>query len=560
MVLRVVAFVAAASLSAWGQLSEAQKLAEFDQLTGIFAKGYGPHDWKKRTLGVDLFDGASWRDQIRASKSDLEFFQIMSRWVAQLDDAHDTYTTPANFIARLNFFVDIYDGKLLVDEVDRTRLPAAQYSFARGYELVSIDGTPATRILETMLPYGVAANPRSTRRVSAELVTIRPQSLIPNAPEVPEISTVVFRRFDGGLETYRIPWTKTGVAMTGVGVYPDPTGEEAPSEEVADFADPAERFLTFRLPRDRAIRGFGSMPPVFASSLPPNFTLRLGRLASDPFYSGTFEAAGYRIGYIRIPTFSPANLNDGLLNFVREISFFSENTDGLIVDVMRNPGGSAAYSSALASYLMPARYRTIGLEIRATSVWVSGISQTLQNLRAQGAPAALLSGFQATLDALVEANASERGLTRPVPWDFNPGLERDPLRDPRGNLLAYSKPLLLLTDEFSASAADGFAAIIQDNQRGPLYGYRTMGAGGNVTSWVAGPYSRSLVTLTESLMSRRTERQEAGYPASRYIENVGVHPDIESDYMTAANLSSDGRPFVEGFVRAMVEHIAKSRQ
>lgn len=558
-VLVVLAVVAGLPLGA--QLTVDQKLAEFEQLSGIFAKAYAPHDWKKRAFGIDLFDTARWRTQIRATRNDIEFFDVMSRWVGQLNDAHVSYITPSSFVARLNFTVDLYDGKPLVDTVDRVRLSANQYPITAGYELVSIDGVPAMRILERMLPYAVAANPRSGRRLAAEWITIRPQSAIPSAPDVPEVSTVVFRRFDGGLETYRIPWTRSGLAMTGVGVFPDPAGQEEGEEEIeiSDFTRVADRFASFRLPRDRSVRGIGALAPVFASSMPPNFVLRLGRVPTEPFYSGTFEAGGFRIGYIRIPTFSPPNFNDGLLNFVREITFFQENTDGLIVDVMRNGGGSSGYAGALLNYLMPSRYRTLGGEIRATSNWVVSFSQNVQILRAQGAPPTLVSAYQEVLDALIEANASERGLTRPIPWDFNPGLEREPLRDARGNLVAYRKPLMLLTDEFSASATDGFAAVLQDNERGPLFGYRTMGAGGSVSTRVVGPYSRSLATVTESLVSRVRERQVDGYPASRYVENVGVHPDIEVDYMTAANLYTNGQPFVQEFVRAMVEHIAKSR-
>jgi C-terminal processing protease CtpA/Prc len=35
---------------------------------------------------------------------------------------------------------------------------------------------------------------------------------------------------------------------------------------------------------------------------------------------------------------------------------------------------------------------------------------------------------------------------------------------------AYTKPLMMLVDEFSASGADMLPAIIQDNRRGPLFG------------------------------------------------------------------------------------------
>jgi hypothetical protein len=87
-----------------------------------------------------------------------------------------------------------------------------------------------------------------------------------------------------------------------------------------------------------------------------------------------------------------------------------------------------------------------------------------------------------------------------------------------------------------------------------------MGAGGNVSGWNAGAYSQGAATLTESLMVRKSERAEAGgYPVSAYVENVGVHPEIEFDVMTRENLIQRGRPFVTAFTNAMVEHITRTK-
>ena len=122
----------------------------------------------------------------------------------------------------LNFTVDIYDGKLLVDSINRSRLPAAEFGFVNGYELVSIDGQDSQKQLDGLLRYEIAANPRSTRRLAAQLLTIRPQFLMPHAADVPEISVVLFRRPDGGMESYRIPWAKSGLLLTNVGRYTTP--------------------------------------------------------------------------------------------------------------------------------------------------------------------------------------------------------------------------------------------------------------------------------------------------------------------------------------------------
>jgi C-terminal processing protease CtpA/Prc len=122
-------------------------------------------------------------------------------------------------------------------------------------------------------------------------------------------------------------------------------------------------------------------------------------------------------------------------------------------------------------------------------------------------------------------------------------------------LIAYTKPLIVLVDEMSASGGDAFAATIQDNLRGPLLGWRTMGAGGNVEAWEAGSYSQGIATVTESLMNRKNDIKTAEYPPAPYVENIGVRPDIVVDYMTVDNLNLKGKPFVDAFVAAIIAEI-----
>jgi C-terminal processing protease CtpA/Prc len=138
--------------------------------------------------------------------------------------------------------------------------------------------------------------------------------------------------------------------------------------------------------------------------------------------------------------------------------------------------------------------------------------------------------------------------------------ERDPALDGKGNLLAYTKPIMVLVDELSGSGGDMFPATIQINRRGPLFGMRTMGAGGSVGTWYAGVYGEGLTSVTMSLMHRGEMVSVEGYPATPYVENVGVHPEIVNDYMTRENLLTGGRPFVDAFLAAMVDHINESRQ
>src|SRR5207247_91545 len=157
------------------------------------------------------------------------------------------------------------------------------------YELVSIDGQDAQKQLDGLLRYEIAANPRSTRRLAAQLLTIRPQSLMPFAADVPEISVVLFRRPDGNLESYRIPCAKSGLLLTTVGRYTTPgsagmstaglarrsgpgPGDPGPGDpplpdETPSWLQLLSRLQNCRLP-DRAVTGFGAQAPVFAASLP----------------------------------------------------------------------------------------------------------------------------------------------------------------------------------------------------------------------------------------------------------------------------------------------------
>ena len=546
-----------------------QKLADFQNLAATYAKQYGPADWKRDALGVDIYNLTPWQEKIRRTTTDLQFYDVMREYVAALQDGHSGYFVPSSFVARLQFTVDIYDGKLLVDSINRTRLPGAEFPFAIGYELVSVDGEDAFKILDRLEPYDNWAYQRATRRAAAALITTRPQQLIPNGTSnLPDNSTVVFRRPDGQLETYRLPWNKSGLPLVTPGAIPSfsgasndsvQPGEESPELEVENLLPGYQPFGLIRaeVPAVKAVNGQGATAPLFLGGMGARFQRRLGQVAGDPFYSGVIPAGPYKIGFLRIPTFSPADFNVALAAFQREIIFFQANTDGLILDVMRNGGGSVDYANTLLSLLLPTRYRTLGYEVKSNSGWVVSISSFIESVKAQGAPASFLAPYEKLKAELIAANAEGR-LTVPIALDAAE-LERDPLRDNRGNLLAYTKPLMVITDEFAASASEQFAATIQDNGRGIVFGWRTPGLGGTVVSQSMGTFSQGFFSYTQTLMNRKAPVVTSEFPAAPYIENIGVRPDITEDYMTRANLANQGRPFADTFTAAMVAHIEKSK-
>ncbi len=541
------------------QLSDDQKIADFRQLSSLYAKQYGPYEWKRDTAGFDLLDLQPWLDRALQTKDDIEYLDLLVEYVASLNDAHDVFTFPFTFNASLGFTADIYDGKVLIDSISRTTLPIASYPFAIGDELVSLDGVSSQDWIQRLSKYSVSANPRSTARSAAGRITSRSQSRIPWAYRLGDTAEVVVRRASGAEETYSIPWAKSGMAVEQVGPVPSPV-EGAPrlarfkrdlvnsDDSLEPWQQPLAYLLNASVPQDsQAVLNFGGIRPIF--NFPDNFAPRMNGTGTDAFTSGSWTSGGVRIGFIRIPSMSPSiGTSAALSQFEREIQWFQANTDGLVVDVMRNPGGSVLYVEQLCQRLIPYSFRAIGFELRATASDVASFGATLVAAQAAHLPESVIAGYQARYNDVLAAFKENRGRTGPI------SLTQSSL-DLQPATTVYTKPIVVLTDEFSASGADAFPATLQDNQRATLVGYRTMGAGGNVVDWDATSYTEGLTRVTRSLMNRKFPVVTDEFPAAPYVENIGVRPDVVIDYMTRDNLMTGGRAFVDAFTAAAVAYI-----
>jgi C-terminal processing protease CtpA/Prc len=302
---------------------------------------------------------------------------------------------------------------------------------------------------------------------------------------------------------------------------------------------------------ETAILNLGGRNPIFA--LPANFQRRRGLQAADEFLTGSFEAGGRRIGFIRIPTMSPVNaLNTAYQIFEEEVAWMQANTDGLIVDVMRNTGGFIIYGHELARRLIPYPFEGVGFELRATQSRVNSVWNEWQNARNTNAPGWAQQLWGYIFQDVQTAFRENRGRTGPLPLNM-PSLGLVPAS------VVYTKPLICLIDEFSFSTGDLFPALLQDARRGLLVGMRSGGGGGTNGSFNTGFYSEGSAGVLFGLMVRPNEVQYEGFPATRYIENVGVRPDIELDYMTRDNLLQSGRPFFNRVLEIMQERINAGR-
>jgi C-terminal processing protease CtpA/Prc len=264
-----------------------------------------------------------------------------------------------------------------------------------------------------------------------------------------------------------------------------------------------------------------------------------------------------RIGYLRLPNFSPQNVASAIQELDKEIQYFNENTDGMVLDIGRNTGGGC-YMLDVARRLIPHDFWFFGEEIRPTWDRIQILQSQLEFARQQNTSEWALAALSYTLDQLLAAYRSGSHRTEPLPvcyfQSMAPVWFNTPVQNP------YSKPLIVLVDEFSTSAGDIFAAMMQDNHRGPLVGTRTNGAGGAVSHpWLAGPFTEAMVSNTNTLVVRKEHVANAPeLPANRYVENTGVRPEIVIDRMTRENLMNAGRPFVDAFTKVLTDHIRSS--
>ncbi|MDP8980317.1 MAG: PDZ domain-containing protein [Acidobacteriota bacterium] len=180
------------------QMTPDQKMIDLFQLSSTYALNYGPAQWKRDAFKYDLLDLSGWLDKAAKSKDDLDYYEVLVAYVASLNDAHDLFALPSDFEAYLGFSVDIYDGKVLVDyagaNANGVPFPVI------GDELVSIDGASVADLMQSFANYAVAANPLSSGRVAAALLTDRIQAYMPHAHMVPDVSTVVIRHADGSTD------------------------------------------------------------------------------------------------------------------------------------------------------------------------------------------------------------------------------------------------------------------------------------------------------------------------------------------------------------------------
>jgi len=534
-------------------LSPAQKESDFRYLADLYNTYYAPLDWKAQLFQFDATNLKPWLDRVAQTKTDLDFYELCAEYVNGLNDTHDSFYLLSDYSASIGFSVDLYDGVLLFESINRTLLPQAAYPFTIGDQLISVDGEDALELAARLAKYAAQGNPRAALRQGAARIASRAQSRFPHAPDLPDTSTIVVKRQSGAMETYTVTWRKSGTPIE-VGPVPSPMARAKSRASLRTAAAPDAltelQFSGVTPELQDGLLGYGARAPIFTP--PANFTRRLGGASADFFYSGIFDFYGMKIGYIRISNFAPSSTTTAYRQFDTEIAYMNTNTDGVVIDVMRNTGGNLCFAEGLASRLVPYDFQVTAFEIRPFWGRVMGFYNLMVNAKNSGADPAVIQQYESLYNEMLAANRDGRLLTNPLPL-CSPTLTRKP------NSVVYLKPVMVLIDDFSTSSADSFAAMMQDSGNAVLYGMRSNGAGGNNITIDSGSFSEASVGMTLALQVRPNYVAFDDFPVTRYIENTGVRPHVQKDYMTKENLLTGGARFVDNFLEAMSAYVNQKR-
>jgi hypothetical protein len=325
------------SYSAFAQgLTPAQKDADFRYLASLYSTYYAPLDWKNQLFGFNALNLKPWLDRAAKTTTDLDFYELCVEYVASLNDTHDAFSLPSDFVASLGFGVDIYDGVLLIDNLNRTILPASTYPFTIGIAWFPLTAWPWSSCFD----FAKYAPQRESGFDSDLLSTWPPLGRNLHAPCERSRRIVVIRR-QGGSRAYTIRGSNRHASSrrsrAAKVVRYAISGHHMPAE-LDYMAGERARFSGVLQPEDLGLAG-GSQS--IQTHWLPHCNSPAGLAGRQPISSTwQFRYAELTIGLIRVPNYAPPS--QPRRNRLEQNRFMNANTDGLIPE-MRAP---AAFATA----------------------------------------------------------------------------------------------------------------------------------------------------------------------------------------------------------------------
>jgi hypothetical protein len=491
------------------ELTEEEKIADVEQFFQLVKAGYGPLGFKEASQGINQKSlRVRYLEEARQTKTNRNFYYMLGRLIAEYRDSHFSVMIPSKLRASLGFSVDLIEGRVLVDEVTSY---SGRYALSKGDEIVTVDGIPATVVVEELMAYVSSGYEVTRRRAAAMALTQRNGSRMP----VPRGNIALGIRKSGdaaSVDTVNLAWNVTGNAFDE-----SLTQDRRATNYLQDFQlsiVPEMKSLLFA-DAEQSFRCNGRT----RAKIPEGAVM----IQEKPFvaYYHPVDHKGRRIniGYLRIPHYHPASDNpdsspndpaiydEYYARYEYSVAELEHHTDGLIIDQDHNCGGSVDYLERLVGLFMDKPYPGLRFSFLATKQELVDFSAELDGMMQQSMS---YKYFKSVVDMM--RNSWEKG----EPMTPITTFMGDHLRRPNPEY-RYSKPIVMLIDELSGSGGDAFPAILKGLGRAKLLGTRTMGAGGHVVEQTPLYHSAVGMRMTKSLFFR---------PDGVPVENNGAEPDF----------------------------------
>lgn len=508
---------------AGAELSQEKRIRDATTLIDLFVHHYGPLPWKKEYLRIDVDQMANdLMTGVAEAQTDEEFYDAMILFVSGFQDAHVDFTIPSTYRVSLGFSVQDFGGEVLITDIDREVLPEETFPLQKGDALLAVDAIPVQTLIDQLIPYANLGSEIATRRLASSFLTRRSQKKFPHVPQGE--ATVRLRSFaTGEMRTLVLPWLGRGNLLAEANERESLTAgkgvalESPPSDSAAD------------------VSSWGSLRPHF-----PLWKTFLER-KRDPILTGVVTLEGKKVVYIRFHTWSFEEPKTLIALLEEEIAYLQETTEALIIDQTSNNGGDICLGQKVAGFFVEEEKPSVLFQIKPTRFWLMDYENSSEEMETT---AAVIAEIRRSLEAGEE-------LSRPISLCPEGGRVK-PYTDREGNRILYTKPKLLLIDEFDCSTGDMFPAILQDAGVVTTLGSRTIGCGGNVFTMEYMGLSDFSLRITASLALRPKPATLPNGGETQYLENIGVTPDIPYPF-TARDFHNNYRDYRKAVEEAVLD-------
>ncbi|OFZ30517.1 MAG: hypothetical protein A2622_08955 [Bdellovibrionales bacterium RIFCSPHIGHO2_01_FULL_40_29] len=478
------------------QLTVEEKTLDFQQLIGRIKASYGPLEYKKESLGIDIdVLQAHYLRQIQESKSNTEFYYLIAQFVAEFQDSHFAAILPSNKSSVLPFTVEWIQGKVYIDEVTKSLMDSEKFPFKKGDELISIGGIATADLLKEIMPYIGEGNDKTLKHLATWMLTSRSSARLPTLSG----ATTVEVQPTGKTEilSHQFEWIIKGE---------DPIEMGHPSVSFFNKISIHDKIATMignEINTERKFICSGDS----RITIPENATV----ISKTPFVSYYYPTTKGPIGYVRIPHYAPRGtdarlgIEQYISQYTKVISIMEQNTVGLVIDQDHNCGGYVELVNRMVGLFMDKPYHPMYFKL------VANKENYLDYQKFTNETDKLTTWYDNAMKVLTLLKDFWQRGERTTSFTTLDGEEWA-----QPNLVRYTKPVVMLIDEMSGSGGDAFPSLMQGYGRAKLIGSRTMGAGGHVTQNSPLNYSQITVSMTRSLFFR---------PDGVPVENNGAAPD-----------------------------------